>query len=97
MKLLTIESPLIISQNDTAEAGNFLFGGLLNRCRMSALSEGESFGIFNLRLAWWMRGISVLKSAMMLSINSESEIKEMITSDSYELCFCRHVKSLLIV
>ena len=71
-------SPKISSRNDTAGSGNghFLFGGLLNKCRLRGCDQ------------WWMEGIIYFFARNIVSTHPTNRSGKVITSKPYELCLC---------
>jgi predicted outer membrane repeat protein len=67
----------VSSHNDMAGVdGSFLYGGLLDRCRLKS--------------QLWDAGIEILTSYGAIAITSSSVNRRRVTSKPYDLCFCRN-------
>ncbi len=75
---------IYMSNNTAGNAGNFLYGGLLDRCQMNL--DGES--LHYLPYEWLLRLINARKRGEVIPFDNLPKGTEIMTSLPYQLCFC---------
>ena len=79
LKVKNMQLAQIVSYNDTAsKAGGFLYGGLLNKCKLSVYCD-DNFGRDGTEAPFTV-----------LFKNVSSSIPAAVSSDPYYLCFCNY-------
>ena len=73
------------SHFDTADKdGNFLFGGLLDRCQLVERDSRIDEYLYNEKI----HPYNILKSRGVINITQHNDLTEAVTSEPYGLCFC---------
>lgn len=74
--------------NSAGKSGDFLFGGLIDRCRIVALDEQTDKELFVWELLY-----TVLMDKNILKIDSNTSSAS-FSSEAYMLCFCQNFTAL---